>query len=428
MKVRPFDELLQVRASRGIIEDYRPATKELLIEPTADYKTLLEMVNRDPVIWTAFDLTIDVATYNGYDFDGEGESDSLKKKFEDELDFDQVIKNILWQMLIFGDAFLEVGAKNWKEGDEVTEIHPLPTHEMSIRYDKNGEILGYVQRPMNTRDTTKWIDFPTEKIIYFRHYWIGNRVYSYSQLEPAAKGYASKIYANNFLEKLFTNLHPKIVYFVQNASKDEFTNFIENVRRAKVNPAIDIVAKGQGDAKLLQYAFDGGLIDVLEYLRSEVLMVTRVPKIWVGMTDSSNRSTAEASIIPFETKVKRIQQVTESIINRELMPKINSSQRLRFNPISLMDEKSIFQNAQILSSLQIQTESEHPVITYLKSKAVKMPKDAKIMSFTEMQADSAPSRQRENLQTDKMGTNINQKGVSEAGGAKLQGKQLASAA
>ena len=93
-----------------------------------------------------------------------------------------------------------------------------------------------------------------------------------------------------------------------------------------------------------------------------------------------------------------------------------------------MDEKSIFQNAQVLSTLKIETEKEHPVITYLKSKAIKIPKDAKITSFNPAQSDSAPSRARGNLQTDKMSSELDRKGVSGAGAEKLEKTQVSMAA
>jgi hypothetical protein len=187
---------------------------------------------------------------------------------------------------------------------------------------------------------------------------------------------------------------------------------------------MDIVGIGEAEAKLLQYAFDSGLIEVLKYLRNEVLMVTRVPFHWLGMIEGANRGIGENVVIPFETRVKKIQQITASYINRELMPKLGyKNLKFKFNPISLMDEKLIFQNAQIMAGLGLTAESEHPIVLYLKEKGVKLPLDTKIEPKAKP-IDSFPSRFRENPKVDKMTSELDRKGVSESGKEKLEEKQL----
>lgn len=421
-----YETFIETRSSKGIVEDYRPAPQQNLVEPPSDYRILWDMVRNDPVLWTAIDLTVDMVTYNGYEFIGD-ESQALeaKKYFEDELDFDQVLKNNLTQLLTYGDSFIEV------EGNPAVKIHPLPTSEMAIKYDEHGSIIQYIQRPYNsTVKTQQTVIFDAESIMYMRLYWVGNRVYSYSPFEATIKAFNSKIFANHYLQQLFKNLHPKVIYFLKNASKDAYLEFIENVRRVKGQPGHDLVVKSEGDAKLLQYAFDGGLLQVLEYLRTEVLMVTRVPKIWIGLTDSSNRSTAEAVLIPYETRVKKIQQIVSSYINREFMKKTPYPNLVfRFNPISLMDEKAILDNAQVLSTLGLQSEDpeKDPVILYLRSKGISIPKGV-MRNFNSPTPDNQfPSRKGVSPQ-DKMNTNLNRKGVSDAGGEKLKETQQATRA
>jgi hypothetical protein len=143
-----------------------------------------------------------------------------------------------------------------------------------------------------------------------------------------------------------------MIYFIEQANKEQRELFMQNLIKAKTNPQMDIVGIGKANAQMLQYEFSNGLIDILNYLREEVLMVTRVPKIWIGMTSQGNRSTAEASLIPFEARVNHIQHIFESYINRELMPKLGyENLRFKFNPVSLMAEKAILSNAQLLSTL-----------------------------------------------------------------------------
>lgn len=422
-----YETLLEMRASRSVTQDWRPTAGQNLVEPPSDYRILFDMIRNDPVLFTAIDLTVDMVTYNGYDFVGESEDEikSAREFFEQELDFDQVLKNLLFQLLPFGDAFMEVRERDGK----VTEVYPLPTVEMAIKYDSTGAITGYRQRPYNSM-TGKPVDFKADEVIFFRLYWIGNRVYSYSQLEPTIRGYNSKIFANNFLQQLFKNLHPKVIYFLKTANKEARDEFMQNVIRAKMNPNVDIVGRGEGfDVKLLQYAFDTGLTDILDYLREEVLMVTRVPKIWIGMTESGNRSTAEVQLIPIETRVKKIQQIISSYINRQLMKRVGfENLRFKFNPISLMDEKAIFDNAQVLSTLGLTHDEndKHPIIVYLRSHGVNIAKGTKVETMPTPD-NQFPSRKGASP-GDKMTSNINKKGVSEESGQKLQSAKVAKTA
>lgn len=420
-----YSDLMDMRSSSTVVKDFSRATGyPATMRPPVEYNLLMDMARTDPVIFTAIDLTVDMITYNGYSFDGSKEQvEKAKKVFENELDFDQEIKNILWQLLIYGDAYLELVGKN------VTEIHAMETTETALDYDKNGNISAYYQMIRGVTDKERWVKFNPDDVVYFRLYNIGTRVYSHTPLEPAIKSYNSKIYANYFLQSLFTNMHPRMVYFLKNANKDQRALFIENLIKAKSNPGVDIVGLGEATANLLSYDFSDGLLKVLEYLRTDVLMVTRVPKHWIGITEGANRGMGENVVIPFETRVKKIQGIVASYINKKLMERVGFKDlTFRFNPISLLEEKSIFQNAQVLHSLQIETKGDHPVITYLKSKGIQIPEDAKITNPTELAKDSFPSRQRGNLKTDKMSSGLDRKGVSEAGGEKLQEKQVEAAA
>ena len=428
MQVLTYDELIDIRASRGVVKDYKTSDNTKLQEPISDYRILLDMAINDPVLFTAVDLTADVVTYNGIKFIGEDKTliEEAEKRFEEELDFDQVIRNIIWQLVIYGDAFIE---KVRDKSGKVEEIHPLETTLMVIKHDEHGEIDKFLMKPnYQTKKESEMIEFLPEDIVYFRLYWIGSRVYSYSPFQPIVKGYNSKLYANHFLEGLFRNLHPKLIYFLKGANKEQREIFMQNLIRAKTNPALDLVGMGEGTAQILQYAFESGLLEILEYLRSEVLMITRVPKMWIGVTDGANRSTAEASVIPFETRVKKIQQIIQSYINKSLMKDLGYEKlTFKFNPISLMDEKSILGNAQVMSTLSLEAESKDPIVYYLQNKGMQIPFDTKrivMAQETQIQSDGAPSRQRENKKTDMMDTAINKKGVSEAGAEKLEGNKM----
>ena len=423
--------VFEERESRGIVKDFytnRQETSQDYKEAPYFYKSLMEMTEADPVLSTATDLTVDLATYNGYTFIGENQRGikAAIKLFNDTLDFDQVIDNVLYQLLVYGDSYLEV---RWNESKtKVMELHPLETTEMRIDYDEHGEISRYWQVVAGSAKEN-WVSFEKDEVIYFRLKWIGSQVYSKHPYKAVASDMTTNLYANHYLQSVFRNLPPKIIYFLKTASKEQRKQFIENLIRAKTNPQLDIIMQGEADSKLMQMNFDEGLLGVLEWLQKRVLMVTRVPPHWVGMLQGANRGIGENVVIPYETKIKKLQQKIASQINKELMPKLNLGNiQFKWNAISLMDEKTI---VEVMNYLKAQGFDSDTIIEYAREHGIKLREGAEIEkpelptgSAQVMQNKTAISR---TAKDGSMTSNINKKGVSEEGKEKLEVKQGAGA-
>jgi len=422
--------VLEERSSKGIVKDYftrLETSHKSFKEAPYLYKTLMDMTESDPILFNAVSLTVDLATYKGYDFLGKNKRELEKARllFNQELDFDQVIDNLMWQLLVYGDAYLEV---RWNDSKtEVVELNPLETTEMRVNYTEHGEIVGYVQK-VEGKSEKSWVHFSKDEVIYFRHFWVGSQVQSRSPFQSISRAFSTKVYANDYLQSIFRNLPPKIVYFLKNASEKQRKLFVENLIRAKTNPNMDIIAQGEAfDSKMQQVTFDSGLMGVLDYFRKEVLMVTRVPPHWIGILDGANRGIGENVVIPYETKIKKIQQKIASQINKELMPKLKLSNLVfKWNAISLLDEKEVIANMAQLSAQRFDSET---IIQYARDHGLKLSDNAKIedpvqtMAGPQVQKDGAPSRQRAG-KSDQMGNKLNQKGVSQESKQKLDSKKV----
>jgi hypothetical protein len=441
-------DIIDVRSSRGVVKDFNfnfGSDMTTGLKPSdIHYDILLDMFRRDPVLSTAIDITVDSCTNNSFKFIGDNTRTvkEATKLFFEKYDFDRVLDNILYSMLIYGDAYLELR----REGNQVTELHPLETTEMFIDYDKNGEVKHFIQKPPG-KGKSAWIYFTTDDVIHFRLKWIGSRVYSYNPLEPIGNSYATKIYGYNYLKHIFTNLPPELVYVLKGANDEQIEEFKANLRRIQSNPKEKLIVKvnqdDEFDVKEFQVKFDSGLSEVLGLLKHEVLMITRVPPIWVGMLQAGNRSTDEALIYPFEVRIRKLQHIISSDINKFLLTKLGlQNLKFVFNPVAFSSEKSIMEIASQMKAIGLETKGEiHPIVHYLREKGINIPDETFIPSAEEMQermmamqpeqgqpgapkaqiqSDGAPSRQRENKKTDSMTSKLDDKGVSAAGKKKQE--------
>lgn len=420
---------ISLRASKGTVAEGMPTNiPRGYVSPPYEYKIFIDMMQNDPVLASAIDAVVEVSTKNGYFFHPRqgfnpkpGRLDKAQDFFDNQLNFDEVLNNILYSLTLHNICYLEVVKK-----PSTAELHVLETTEMAINHDENGEILGYVQTPSK-------VVWSPDDIVLFRARVIGSRLYPYSSLEPASRAFSNNIRASQYLNDIFLNMPPKLVWILKNATAEQRKLFISNLRVAKTNYDVDMVINAKEGAEV-QRTTDkdtfSGLLNVLYYLREQVLVVTRVPDVWLGLSggDSSNRGDAEAKITAFESKVKWLQGRIESQMNRELLPKLGYNDiQFKFHGISLKDEKVHFQNAQIMRAIGFRPED---VLFFLRDKGIKLPNDAEIEELVEqgaggeMQDDTAPSRQRMDKKNDSMNTDIGEKGTSDAGGKKLEEKAI----
>jgi HK97 family phage portal protein len=75
-----------------------------------------------------------------------------------EEDFDQVIRSIIKDVLVFGEGFCELGYT----GNTLTNLYMIDGISMTARFDKHGQITGYTQRLEKSTDT---VSFEPHEII-----------------------------------------------------------------------------------------------------------------------------------------------------------------------------------------------------------------------------------------------------------------------
>lgn len=410
-------ELIDTRSSKGDVISYQINSS---VPETDDIKIFLDMVRQDPIINAAFDATVDVLSYNGWDFiplksTKTEEALRLKQRFENEFKFSEMIDNWVYSLLYYGDSYMELVRDDY---NQITELHILESTEISMDYDIHGNVNRYIQNPKQQSQVT----WNPESIIHTSLKKIGSNVYSYRPLEPIAREYVTNIFARDYLKNSFRFCPPKMVYSIDTTNKTSQQAFKENLRAAKTNPAIDLLGYGKVDVKELGIPIRKEMLDVLDMLRSHMLAITRVPPLWLGFVgDSQNRGNAEAEIFGFETRIKKLQRILEIAINSELLVKFGIKNIIfKFNPFSLKDEKSIFENAERMIKIGI---NKKKVAEYMTIRGVTV-LESDITEPTQHDNDLDPSRRRMDKSVDNMNSEIESKGVSEKGGNKLKEKGM----
>lgn len=444
-----------IRESRGLVKDIYDPTSAIR-EPLSEYRTMLDLIHSDNTLATAFDIIVDFATYRGFDFIGGTKirRDELRTLFDD-LNWQQVQTNLLYSMLYYGDAFLELRRNN---SNKPNELWVLETTEMRIKFDKNGKVEGYIQRPFKLdglteqevldKEQTMGIFFKPEEVIHFRMKWIGSQVYSYNPNEPMLTEAKTKIYSSNYLYNIFINMPPRYVAHLAGISTKDFVGAKKEFQSTKTNYKKTIAFSRSSDpASKLQLQkidppYDKTLIDIIKWLNQEMLKVTRVPRSWVEESGTENRGVTEAEQRPFDVRIGAIHNnMIEPMINMKLLPSLGYSKkptgsekklRFKYNEISRKGETEILANA---TSLQAMGLKPLALKRYLDDRGILGIDEDDFQDLNAMKAgvgmstakdkDSFPSRKRMNKSIDDMTQNRNEAGVSDEGGKKIQQEAMA---
>ena len=386
-------ETIEIRESKGLVKDiYDPAIA--IRQPVSEYQVMLNLIHRSDTLATAYNILVDFLTYRGWDFirGNKAQRDELRQIFTD-LNFRQALPNICYQLLYYGDCFLE---KRKNNSAKVNELWPLETTEMRIIFDEHGKVHGYVQRNFSLNGMTEdqilakekkvipledggdgkqtyGVFWAKDEIIHFRMKWIGSQVYSYNPNEPIAQVAATSLYAGNYLMNIFINMPPRYVAHLSGISQSDHNKAKTEFQSAKTNykKTIAFTRSSDPNSKLslekIEPPYDAELMAIMKYLDAKLLKITRVPKTWVEGADTENRGVGESLMLPFEACIKSIHRnILEPQINSDLLSDLGyykkgkeseSYVEFKFNEPSLKAETDILANAASLQAMGLKSEA-----------------------------------------------------------------------
>jgi hypothetical protein len=419
------EQVKDLRASLGFVKDYYK------LNPSVDPKyapapsrgeldAYLEIYRKDSIVSGAIDTVAEESIRNGFYIIG---SKSAKEKAVDvleELNFLDVCEVHVRTLHIYGNSYIE-----FKYGDsgKLEELHNLETTEMFILYNKHGDVIGYEQDAWNlnryggveiTDQIQKW---QPDQIFFMPLKRLGSKVYGYFPLEPALRAITARLYAHYLLQSVFQNFKPQTIVSVdQNISPAQTQSLIHAFQAADKDPSKKILSVGETKVTTTGvYDFKKDLVDILNYFRQEILTVTKVPGIYVGITDNSNRGVGEFEANAFQAHLLKLHKQLEKLGN-EVLKRRGIKAKLKMKPPSIKSQSDIIDQAKKLRDMGY---GDDVITPFLFENGIDVPEDAEFEQEAQMSMDDYESRQGSGKGVTEGKYKLDESGRSAAGKAKM---------
>lgn len=339
-------EVVSERASRGTIRNsWYSGTMRNDGEPSPiALNYILEHYRLDPVVQAAVSTRVNAILASGWTINGATATVKIANSKLKKLSFNyQLMEKIVFNSILYEHLFLET--ERTGAGDPAG-LHVLETPYMEIVHDEYGTISEFIERGENG-DT---IRFPVDDITFVKFNSISSAVWGMVGLSSLYRTLTTKNEIEKFLNSLaITNAWRQV--FKTSMTKDnigEFLSYYDYIRQDPTQPFVmqetksaDSNSKDTNKFELLRDPSDlKEFLGTLDYLRTQVLMLLKVPPIMIGLPDSSNRSNSDSQIKAFNIANESVRKKIADAINNDLFPKIGlSNVTFSWNPVDERSEK-----------------------------------------------------------------------------------------
>ena len=395
------------RASKGQVKDWYSGWYSKGQGSTSDENLdlMLSLFSKDPVVNTALTTRADGILASGYTIEGSKTAKKEAEKTLEKLGFGySFLRQAVLNGLLYRHAFLEVEKTRKKTP---VGLHILETTQMEIKHNQHGEIDYYLQRA-NSGDP---IQFSTEEVSYLALDKVSTKVWGEIPLRTLYRTVATKNLFEEFIKMLAeTNSFRQVIETRMN--DEDIGSFLAYYRDASSDPFMPLVIKkaASDDSEYMSFKTLRDpddlkkFIETLEYLRTQMLMVLKVPPILVGLPDNSNRSNSDAQIRAMNIANESDRKQWESFFNDDLFPKLGlGTVRFSWNPIDKRDEKTDVEMAEKLINMGADPKA---VEEFLRNTGLELParnlfsKPQPSPLAVPDDAASRPSRQRADMQAE----------------------------
>lgn len=262
-----------------------------------------------PIVSSAIDITADQAVQHFY-IDGENKEQVKKlEKFAKKQNLVQFYHNVAKQMLIYGNAFVEI----IKNGEGIVGLKMLDPLTMYVNRDEFGKYdkeKAYIQ--MNELNPEEFVTFKFEEVVHFKWNPIGDSAYGNSLLHPLLHILEVKLGVEDNLDEIIARyaaplIHAKVGSDERPAKQEDIDGLGADLQDIYVDT--EFVTEHTVEMNVLdsgRRAMD--LQAPLNYIEHQVVTGLQVPLALLGRGDGGNRATAEVQQASFDRRTRILQR------------------------------------------------------------------------------------------------------------------------
>jgi hypothetical protein len=338
-----------VKESKGIYTDAIKTSwtdkkgEKTMEPPDKNFKLYKDVYEKVGIIKNCIDNTADFALQSGYELEGPKSARDKVEKFIKKSNFDLIMHNILKQMQIYGNCFLEI-QKGTVFDEDSWDLKILPVSQMRVIVDtsegNDGTIKGYRQITFGNN----YVDFIPDEVVHFKWNTATSMFYGVSDLKAICGSLTSLL---NFQEDIGEIIHryaaPIIHWKLGNeeqpATAGEVAAFIALLNDRDTGQ--DMVTSSNVEANPivnnLKMVQPDGMIKLLE---NQLIAGLRVPEIFIRGGETSNKATADVELQAFDRKVKAIREAVATMVEDYIFKKIapTSDVTISWNELSVESE------------------------------------------------------------------------------------------
>lgn len=411
------EEITKNANSSGLILDYYNIDNNNIRDggvygrrATFDTDKALKIIKNDPVVKGAIITLVDKVIESDWRIEGKNQK-SNKQKLHDflkEQRFDSLIKRIVYNLLLYNNAFIEVVKKK----NTVTDLNLLETNLMQIDADDNGDINFYFQEP--GKDKHIWMP---DEIVHIKIDEFTTNVWAELNIEAIYETILIKDYARQWLNWFFSTNQVRPILNIQGANEAKVKDFLSYLRSTEKNLKKPLIVDGELTVGKLQSFADEGasVFQLISWCDAQIGILLQTPAISLGLSEGSGRSDGVELKEGLNVRVNSIHKTLEESFSYDLFKKIGYSRNLfKFGTIDDKVAQRVFENILLMRQAQFTEEAiaeymEKQGITFDTEKVLKDPMELAQMSNKELgtgneglkgnkDANSAQSRNTQNAQ------------------------------
>ena len=408
------EELVSNADSKGYMLDYLNSStlrKDNLgvmgQAPTFEPRKALTVIKNDPLVRACLTTIVDKVLETKWWVKGRNKktrTKELETKLK-EIRFNRVFRKLLFNLVLYNNAFLEIVKKN----KEFSDLNVLETIFMRIDAQSNGDVIGYYQETSGPSGKPYWFE---KDIVHFKLDEITTNTWSDLTIEALYETVLVKDYVRQWLMWFFGTNQMRGFYNIKNANTTKVKDFLSYLKASEKDKSKPIIAEGEVTYQILNsFATEGQTLrELLDWCDEQILVLLQVPPIAVGKPDSSGRSNSVEQYQALNTRVLAIQRIIEEVNSYDLFPKIGyDSNDFVFGVLDESVRMHVFETAKIMKDMMMTDEAiteylEAQGVVFDTSKLFKEPEELKGLSNEDVGLgneasignkphDNAPSRE-----------------------------------